>query len=143
MRTTHAFAAVVAELRDLYDQEVSRLAEALRPRIQAGEFSGNDDDGPRYLRLADELLATHPWLKTDRLKAMVAASSHWFSDFAEALGDLGDDGFQQSAQVCLAHDVLAAAARYGWVHAVKRLTDPNLYAPKVPAGRRGGVRFAA
>lgn len=140
MRTTPGFSAALAQLSDLYGQECSRLAEALRIRIQLGEFSGMDDEGPRYLRLAEELLATHPWLQSDRARAIAAASSRWFSDSENALGGLVDEGFQQGAHLCLAHDVLAEAARRGWIHPVRRLSDVDLYEPARSTGRRHALR---
>jgi hypothetical protein len=111
-----AFGSMLDALRALYEQELARLADLYRPRILAGEFSGNGPDGPRYLALERELGKTHPWLATQRGRLAVEAASRWITSEHISVGDgateyeLGD-----CASECMANDVMAVAAERGWV----------------------------
>ena len=126
---TDAFGFLIAALAALYGDEILRLVDVYRPRILAGEFSGDDKDGPRHLHLSEELARSHPWLQSERGAWVVSASSRWFDDHAKAMGSVGpDDGFERGSEQCMAHDILRVAAERGWVKRMRHINDNDTYA---------------
>ncbi len=129
-----AFGSLLAAFQALYEEEINRLVEVYRPRILAGEFSGNEDvnggtgnGGPKHLRLADELQKTHPWLKTQPGRFAVASASRWS---AEADFDGYEDASVVAAE-CMSHDILDTAAARGWVKRWRDGMAPDPYALRV------------
>jgi hypothetical protein len=158
MQTPFDFVSILEQLRAAYEAEIARLVELYRPRILAGEFSGLEDvdplgrrgqgiGGPRFQRLGRELLRDHPWLANERSCAIVAACSTWFWRCrAEGARQEISGCNDESADDCLVHDVLAAAARLGWIqsygedlneeHPYRVRPGPKLRLVRVGAGRR-------
>jgi hypothetical protein len=131
-----AFDSAARLLRAAYQAEIDRLADFLSSRIRAGEFSGHSDEGPRYLRLVDELRATHPWLQgvdlprsscdETRTGRLVFACSRWFDNQEKALRGLG--GWDDDPAEAMAHDTLAVAAARGWVKPMRYVNCHEPYA---------------
>lgn len=147
-----AFGSILIALRAAYEAEIARLADVYRPRILAGEFSGDEQrDGPvissgdpRYLRLEREIEKTHPWISgggRERERLAVVTCSRWLITIDKAATDpktgarlgTGWDGdfADRFAAECMAHDILAVAAERGWVKRMRYLGDEGLYALKV------------
>lgn len=145
-----AFSGILGALRAVYEAEIARLADAYRPRILAGEFSGETPPGPirgvpqdepRYLALERELEKTHPWVTGgERERLAVVACSRWLKDVEEARiardGTVLDVGWDAEfadrlAAECMSHDILGVAASRGWVRRLRTLQDPRPYALKV------------
>ncbi len=123
-----AFTGIFGALRAVYQAEVERLADVLRLRILAGEFSGTENDGrgdPAHNRLQEELEKTHPWAQGEELGRAVLAVSPWaYSDKCTMVGlgvEFDDVGLRSEVSECLAHDVLELAVSRGWVRGYKRL----------------------
>jgi hypothetical protein len=111
------FAHQLADLKRTYAREVDRLVVEYRERILAGEFSGNEPDGPRYIRLEYDLARRHPWLRTVEGALSVIAVSRWskVTSSSNCIEFSTARIIKLSASECLAHDVLALAAQRGWV----------------------------
>jgi hypothetical protein len=114
-----AFASALVVIRAAYGEEIRRLAEAYRPRILSGEFSGRDKGGDlAYMRLEQEIAERHPWAKRGELGRAVLAVSPWVTDGRSALGELEIElegpGLAQEVGECMCHDILAVAAERGW-----------------------------
>jgi hypothetical protein len=130
-----AFGSMLCAMQAAYEDEIHRLADALRARILAGEFSGSTPPGPvrgdprdepRYLVLERELEKTHPWLATLRGRLAVEAASRWIVAREKAMGDCTDGivyGPGDHAAECMTHDILAVAAARGWVRRMRHIND--------------------
>lgn len=114
-----AFGTLLAALREVYETEIARLADLYRPRILAGEFSGDrpNDAGVRVQDLEEELARVHPWAQTFELAMVVIGVSPWTrTSSGECTVEISSARVaRSSAGECLAHDVLAAATRRGWI----------------------------
>jgi hypothetical protein len=138
-KTPDLFGSLLAALCAAYETELARLADIYRPRILAGEFSGNtgvdgDRRGPEqgdpcHLRLERELGGSHPWLATQRGRLAVEAASKWItSNFVSGETGAPENELGDCAAECMAHDVLSVAAERGWV---KRYKDAQPYTLRV------------
>jgi hypothetical protein len=125
MKTTtkkpDAFGSILAALAAVYEAEIARLADLYRPRILAGEFSGRHSaDALAFLRLEEEIAATHPWARDLRAGRSVLAVSPWaYSDWTSfghgCETELAGPALGEEVAECMSHDVLALAAARGWV----------------------------
>ena len=136
------FDHLVAAMAALYEEELLRLVDQLRPRILAGEFSDvpGKDDGPRWQVLGDHLMRTHPWLATERGRQVTEAVTHWHERPTKAatnpkdgsvLGWGGEDNPGDNAGEWMAHDILWVAAARGWVKRMRYINDSDTYALRV------------
>jgi hypothetical protein len=126
-KTPDAFGSILAALRAMYEAEIARLADVLRPRIMSGEFSGNtgidqrtkvrgpDQGDPCHMQLEDELRKTHPWVATPSGARAVLACSTWPDRGSCTRDETGGWTDREIAAECMSHDILAAAASRGWV----------------------------
>ncbi len=137
-----AFDHLVAAAMALYEEEMERLADELRPRILAGEFSdaSGRDGAPGWMVLMRHLEETHPWMTTQRKQLVTTAASRWLDREEKALTDPADGkvlsgGISCEAGLdaleCMAHDVLAVAAARGWVKRMGYINAPGTYALRV------------
>ena len=108
-----AFGFLLCTLQALYEDEIHRLVDVYRPRILAGEFSGEEPDGNgvKFQRLERELRKTHPWLATERGRIVVLGASRWLADEQNELSDGLPDEY---ADECMAHDIMQIAAARRW-----------------------------
>lgn len=136
-----AFPAALDALRAIYAAELDRLADVYRARILAGEFS-DDGDGNRvpYQDLERALGASHPWLATQSGRLAVEACSPYLARRVEVLthprtGAVLLDGIEHEqgdmGAECMTHDLLAVAAKRGWVTPLRYLNAARLYALRV------------
>jgi hypothetical protein len=131
-----AFASALVVIRAAYGEEICRLAEAYRPRILSGEFSGRDKEGdPAHMRLEQEIAERHPWARRGALGRAVLAVSPWVTDGRSALAELEialeGPGLACEVGECVCHDVLAAAAKRGWVEPLRKIDERAPYRLRV------------
>ena len=145
---TAAFNSVLGALRAVYEAEIERLADVYRPRILAGEFSerASNTGDVAFLGLERDLEKTHPWITGgERERLAVVACSRWLQAAGKACTNpktgktlsLGWDGdfADRLAAECMSHDVLAVAAKRGWVKPMRFIGDALPYALRNPPGR--------
>jgi hypothetical protein len=133
-RPDATFPAMLSALAALYQAELERLVEELRPRILAGDFSGSTappNDEPRHMHLEAELRASHPWVRTSHGARAVLACSSWPDHRDCSRYELDGWHDRDLAAESMAHDVLAVASRRGWIKPYRLRYDAHRYALRV------------
>jgi hypothetical protein len=132
-----AWSIVLEGARGIYANEVERLCTELRPRLLAGEWSGHRGQDVAHCHLEWELETTHPWAAKEGEEGpearLVLAVSSWPDREARmcAAAKLSGNEYGVTAGECLAHDVLAAAAKRGWVEPLRKIDERAPYRLRV------------
>jgi hypothetical protein len=110
-----AFAHGLEQTRKVYEREVERLADVYRDRILAGEFTGSEHNGPRWIRLEDEIAKRHPMCRTVAVAMGVLSVSPWTLSAGSNVELSELRIVKLSAAECLTADTLRVARERGWV----------------------------
>lgn len=135
--TQRTWGALLSRARTIYRREVERLATELRPRIRAGDFSGSEDGGrggPMFCHLEWELQSTHRWcadaVDSDSdgpMGLLILACSTWPRRVDQMAEAERVNTHPVVASECIAHDVLAVAAKRRWIAPMRRLNEAHPY----------------